>query len=108
MQTDISLESDTDKIIIDAKYYKEALQSNRFGKQIIRRDHLSQLKEYLINLEAKGGVNKTCSGILLYSTVATELNDHYEASGHEISVRTINLNQNWKKIKTDLLELINI
>lgn len=107
METDISLESDNRKIIIDAKYYKKALVEGRFGKEIIHSGHLYQLAAYLKNMEVRGGVNSKCEGILIYPAVEKELNLGYKKLlGHRVSVRTINLNQSWKKIEKDLLSFL--
>ena len=53
------------KWIIDTKFYEEALVTH-YGKEKIRSDHLYQLHAYLTNLEHKGGINKDCTGVLLY------------------------------------------
>ena len=54
MVTDISIEGDSSKAVIDTKFYKEALVTH-FGQDKIRSDHLFQLNAYLTNLEHKGG-----------------------------------------------------
>lgn len=108
MQTDISLESSSRKIIIDTKFYKEALRLNRFGKYTLHSSNLYQMAEYLRNIEMCGGLNANCEGILLYPTVNYHLNLNYEMKGHNISIRTINLNQNWTEIHKDLLALIDV
>ncbi|MFW5721490.1 MAG: 5-methylcytosine restriction system specificity protein McrC, partial [Bacteroidota bacterium] len=48
METDISLRSDTRKIIIDTKYYKEALKGN-FDTEKFLSGHLYQLFSYIEN-----------------------------------------------------------
>jgi 5-methylcytosine-specific restriction enzyme subunit McrC len=106
MQTDISLTSQSRKIIIDTKYYAEALQKF-YDKESIRSSNLYQLFTYLMNLEALGEENEKCEGILLYPTVQSEHDYQFIMKGHKITVRTINLNQNWKQIEKDLLALIN-
>jgi len=106
MQTDISLSSDNRKMIIDTKYYKNALQ-RYYDKEKIHSDNLYQLFAYLKNLEPLGEENIHCEGILLYPTVEKELNLQYDVQGHRISIRTINLNQDWKRIHNSLLEILN-
>ncbi|MCP4154619.1 MAG: 5-methylcytosine-specific restriction endonuclease system specificity protein McrC [bacterium] len=105
MKTDISLESGTRKIIIDAKFYKQALVEN-FGKEILRSGHLYQLSAYLQNIEAKGGVNRDCEGMLIYPTVEQSIDLNYNLKGHKVRVRTINLDQEWEKIDRDLRSFI--
>lgn len=107
MQTDISLNSSKRKIIIDTKYCKEALQNN-YEADKIKSNNLYQIFSYLKNIESKGGANKNCEGILLYPTVSDNLDLKYKISGHKLNVRTINLNQEWRGICKDLLEIIKI
>ncbi len=106
MQTDISLTASNRKIIIDTKYYKDALQPH-YNKQTIISANLYQIHAYLTNIEARGGVNAHCEGMLLYPTVTQELALHYNVKGHRISVKTINLNQEWRQISCDLLKLLD-
>ena len=105
METDITLESDNRKIIIDAKYYKEALQKS-YDKEKIRSANLYQIFAYLKNVEKKGGVSENCEGILLYPTVNNKLNESANIQGHKVSIRTIDLNQDHREIHKDLLEII--
>lgn len=105
MQTDVSLTSSNRKIIIDTKYYKEMLKG-QYNKKLIA-SHLYQIYAYVTNLEHLGGVNARCEGMLLYPTVTQELALHYNVKGHRISVKTINLNQDWRQISCDLLKLLD-
>lgn len=107
MQTDISLESSKRKIIIDAKYYREILNNNQ-GSRKLRSANLYQMFAYLKSVEDNGGVNKQCEGILIYPTTDKKLSLQYKVSGHKFSVRTINLNQEWRGIHNELLEIIAI
>ena len=109
MQTDITLKTEDRKIIIEAKYYKEALQRHPHGlEKSIRSTHLYQLFAYLKNLEKKGGINRDCEGILIYPVVEETLDESYMIQGHKVMIKTINLNQNWRNIHNDLLGLIGI
>ncbi len=105
MMTDISVESEDSKVVIDAKYYKNALVTYHQKKKV-RSNHLYQIDAYLNNLETKGGVNEVCSGILLYPTVGEQINATFDKGGRKIMVRTIQLNQDWKGIHEDLKELL--
>jgi len=67
MQTDVSLISEDRHIVIDTKFYREALQTY-YGKQSIRPDNLNQLNSYLDNLEDGDGVSRRHEGMLLYPT----------------------------------------
>lgn len=105
MQTDISLSSPDRKIIIDTKFYKETMQRNQGGSEKVRSAHLYQLHAYLSNSENRGFPENEAEGILLYPTVNNRLDLKYEIKGHSVRVFTINLNQDWKNIKLDLLSL---
>ncbi len=105
MQTDISIEFENDKLIIDTKFYKEALQTYYDSEKIIS-ENLYQMLAYVTNIAAKGGINTSCRGMLLYPTVQRELNEVFNIQDHDILFNTINLNQNWKQIHDDLINLI--
>jgi 5-methylcytosine-specific restriction enzyme subunit McrC len=109
MQTDISLESRSRKIIIDTKYYKETL-NERFGCKKIRSENLYQLSSYLYNVESKEPIdqNKKCEGILLYPTVDCDLNLEYNFRSHKLKIITLNLNKDWREIKKELLSILSI
>lgn len=107
MQTDISLESKNSKIIIDTKYYREAL-TEHYDKERIKIQNLSQMFSYLMNLDRAKDINKNCAGILLYPTVTKELDLKVTIQGHQISFKTINLNQEWQGIEKDLLAVVGL
>lgn len=107
MKTDISITSPTRKIIIDTKYYKECFQEH-YEKKTLISGHFYQLIEYLENSDAQSSSNLKSEGILLYPAV----NFHESISfpvlrGHKVTVRMINLNQDWKFIIRDLISYIN-
>jgi 5-methylcytosine-specific restriction enzyme subunit McrC len=105
MNTDITLKSRDKKIIIDTKFYKDALVTHH-GKQMVRPDHLYQLFAYVKN-DAGDDDPRRFEGMLLYPKVDDEpLDLQYKIHGHRISVRSINLNQEWRTIHQDLLALL--
>lgn len=106
MQSDVSLESGNRKIIIDAKYYRETLQSY-YDIEKIHSANLYQLLAYVTNLRAVAHQDQTCEGILLYPTVSREFHHRYDLQGYPISIHTINLNQDWRGVHQDLLGFLN-
>ncbi|RUL51331.1 5-methylcytosine-specific restriction endonuclease system specificity protein McrC [Lysinibacillus antri] len=102
MQTDISLEDLNRKIIMDTKYYQNALTQNRGSEKLISTN-LYQLFAYLSNHKE---VNKVLSGILLYPKTGQELNLSYEIKGFPIKVYTVDLNRSWDIIHDRLLEIV--
>ena len=105
MITDISLFNDKRKIIMDTKFYKEALKKNQWGKRIINQNHLYQLTAYLNNTQPEHG--QTLEGILLYPTVKDDFNHQFKTEdGYKVSVKSIDLNQDFEKISEDLKMVI--
>ncbi len=105
MRTDITLRSENRKIIIDTKYYKEAFQT-RYDKQKINSSNLYQLFSYLNNQVTDSEITRNCEGILLYPSIRDDFVYSYKYKNHKIRVMSINLNQNWQKIETDLLNIV--
>ncbi|AKB73968.1 McrBC 5-methylcytosine restriction system component [Methanosarcina lacustris Z-7289] len=106
MSTDISLISSSRKIIIDTKFYKEALET-RFTHEKINSSNLYQLFSYLKNQESDLEITKACEGVLLYPSVGNDFKFSYRFQNHRIKIASINLNQDWFYIKKDLLEIIS-
>jgi 5-methylcytosine-specific restriction enzyme subunit McrC len=107
MQTDISLEGVEKKIIVDTKYYREAL-NEYYDKETIRSKNMYQMFAYLKNIETTSEINQNCAGILLYPTVTKQLDINFTTHGHNVSFKTINLNQEWLGIEKDLLAVIGL
>jgi 5-methylcytosine-specific restriction enzyme subunit McrC len=105
MQTDISLSKPGHKIIMDTKYYKQALQSY-YDKESIRSTNLYQLHAYVTNIESRGGDYLNCEGMLLYPTVEEDIHVSFDMRGHRITIASINLNQDWQGIHKDLINLV--
>lgn len=103
MQTDISLISASEKVVIDTKYYKQALKEN-FNSKKFNSNNLYQIFSYLSNLIEEE--NKKMTGILLYPQVEEPIDFSGKINGFEIKVKTLNLNQNWEKIEKRLQEII--
>lgn len=105
METDIELEGIGGKLIIDTKYYVNALVKSNFSetKKLIS-SNLYQIFAYVKNTEYDGEV----SGMLLYPTVNYDLNQKYKISGNHIFVRTVNLGGDFEKIRSSLLNITDI
>jgi 5-methylcytosine-specific restriction enzyme subunit McrC len=107
METDVSLESSQEKIVIECKFTPQALHVHR-EKISARSAHLYQLYAYLRNLEGLGGTNSFAQGILLYPTAADSVDFCFHVAGHRVRVFTLNLNRDWNLIAADLLGLIGM
>ncbi len=107
METDITLENDEEKIIIDAKYYRETMALN-YNKERIKSVNLYQLFSYLLNQQDSSVKTRNATGILLYPTIETDYNLNFKYNEHKIQIRTVNLNSNWRNISSRLKEIIEL
>ncbi len=107
METDITLENEDDKIIIDAKFYRETMTIN-YDKERIKSANLYQLFSYLLNQHDDRKKTQNATGILLYPTIETDYNLNFSYKLHKIQIRTVNLNSNWKDVSARLKEIINL
>ncbi|MCC8154999.1 MAG: hypothetical protein LIP01_12870 [Tannerellaceae bacterium] len=105
MITDISLENEQDKIIIDTKYYIHTLATH-FDAEKIHSTNLYQLFSYLMNPRDQSEKARRATGILLYPTIDKEYNLEYRYQEHPIYIRTVNLNTHWTQIAARLKEII--
>ena len=105
MQTDITLEYDDKILIIDAKYYSKSMQSY-YDTKTIHSHNLYQIFTYVKNKEAE--VDDEVSGMLLYARTREDVQpDHdYSMSGNRISVKTLDLNQDFDVIKKQLDNIV--
>ena len=107
METDITLENEVEKIIIDAKFYRETMTVN-YDKEKIKSANLYQLFSYLLNQQDGSLKTQNAKGILLYPTIETDYNLNFKYYNHNIQIRTVNLNSNWRKISSRLKEIIKV
>ena len=102
MQSDIMLEYDNKVLIIDAKYYKNTLQSY-YDVNTLHSGNLYQVFTYVKNKQVEN-LDKEVSGMLLYAKTDEEVlpNNEYMMSGNRIAVMTLDLNQDFNQIKNQL------
>lgn len=105
METDISLEFEGQKYIIDTKFAHKAFKG-RYSKKSVESPYVYQLFSYLINDEYKR--KEKAKGILLYPKVDESflLNDNIH--GFDITICTVDLDQNWQSIHKRLLEIVGV
>jgi 5-methylcytosine-specific restriction enzyme subunit McrC len=107
MRPDIVLSSPAKTIIIDAKYYEQTL-SVYHQTEKVQSENLYQIFAYVKNASAGREYDKNIEGMLLYPRVGEDLNLQYLLGGNKVSIKTIDLNQNWRNIHNDLLSLVSI
>ena len=104
METDVTMRSTDRTLIIDAKYYKSALQEHH-GAMKAHSENLYQLLAYL-RAESFRNSAITPEGILVYPVAENSISASFTIDGYPVRLFTLNLNQRWDKIEDDLLCLI--
>ncbi len=103
MKTDVTLEHNGDTLIIDTKYYSEILRSHpESDKKSIQAAHLYQIFSYVKNKAAQS--TNEVSGLLLYAKTDEETfpDSCCTIIGNKISVKTLDLNQDFRSIQEQL------
>lgn len=104
MQSDITLSKGDTVLIIDAKYYSHTTQL-QYNVHTLHSGNLYQIFTYVKNKEAEfGDMQHTVSGMLLYAKTDEQVQPDqvYHMSGNKISVRTLDLNQEFPEIANQL------
>ena len=105
MEADLLLDGSERRIIVDTKYYTEALGGRRGGGKL-RSNNLYQLLAYLRNRQAASQTGPHHEGILLYPEVDTPLAADIRLEGFRIQARTIDLAQDWRTVHHAMLRVI--
>lgn len=104
MQSDITLSLNNRVLIIDAKYYAHTTQA-QYNKHTLHSNNLYQIFTYVKNKDFEFGENPhVVSGMLLYAKTDEEIqpDNVYQMSGNKISVKTLDLNKEFKEIAEQL------
>ncbi len=104
MKTDVELRRDSDLIILDCKYYKEAFSEN-YDVERFKTPNLYQIYAYIMNRSLQEP-NSHVSGILLYPQTSKTFCHRLTLQGHPMTIASINLNQPWQAIRSDLIGLV--
>ena len=105
METDIVIEDQARQIqiIIDTKFYSSTLSKSQYGSSgTIYSSNLYQIYSYTSNSNFNGEIR----GILLYPKVTEGIDADYKIGGRMISIKTVNLDDEWDKIEERLLAII--
>jgi len=106
MLTDVTVAWPDRKLILDCKYYQEALVT-RYDALMFHSNNLYQLHAYLTNKAVEPGWENV-EGMLLYPSNGYSLDHSFTLHGrHRIRVATIDLQQAWPVIDAELLELFS-
>ena len=106
MNTDITLQqkSSDRTLIIDTKYYGKTMQT-MYEKQVYHSGNMYQIYAYVKNADTKH--TGKVSGMLLYAKTNEKVtpNAKYQMDGNQISVRTLDLGQEFARIRSELDEI---
>lgn len=109
MQSDIMLSQGNKVLIIDTKYYTYTTQTHH-DIHTLHSNNLYQIFTYVKNKDRElGNTPHTVSGMLLYARTdeAIQPDNAYQMSGNKISVKTLDLNQHFSKIKAQLNAIVD-
>ena len=108
MEADVILESPKRRIILDTKFYRDALARGRgSGTGKLHSNNLYQLLAYLRNRQATRPDGARHEGVLLYPQVGGEpLRAEVWLEGFRIQARTVDLDQDCRMIHEEMLEAI--
>ena len=108
MQSDITLSQGNRVLIIDAKYYTSTMQT-QFDTHTLHSSNLYQIFTYVKNRDAMFGAQQhEVSGMLLYARTDETIqpDNTYLMSGNRISVKTLDLNQEFPQIAAQLNDIV--
>jgi 5-methylcytosine-specific restriction enzyme subunit McrC len=107
MHTDITIRSAGRVLVVDAKYYPRHLVKNQFGGERLISEHLYQLAAYLAHVSAREP-GMLVEGMLLYPQTAEPAELRYRLLGKPVTVATVDLSADWKKIQERLIYLATV
>ena len=108
MEADVILESPRRRIILDTKFYRDALARGRgSGTGKLHSNNLYQLLAYLRNRQATRPDGARHEGILLYPhTGGDPIRADVRLEGFRIQARTVDLDRDWRVIHAEMLETV--
>ncbi len=107
MRTDVTLLSKERSIILDCKFYKEALKSRFDSNRKLHSANLYQLYTYLKSAHHMPSWENS-EGILLYPATTAKFDYQFNIDSHQIRAMAINLDQPWPQISSQLLAILEI
>ena len=105
MFADVILESNSRRIILDTKFYKDALAGGR-NQGKLNSGNLYQLLAYLRNRQRRSPHGPRHEGILLYPETSGPMRIDVRLESYRIQAQTVNLNRPWPDIHRELLSTI--
>lgn len=106
MKSDITLTNGSRTLIIDTKWYEHTMQTHTlYNSSKFISHHLYQIFTYVKNMD-KGAAGNT-AGVLLYAKSGEGItpDGDFRIGGSRISLKTLDLDREWGKIRSQLDEL---
>jgi len=107
METDVCLQGPGRAIILDAKFYAQALKAGAFGQAAkLPSANLYQIFTYLRQRASEPGW-ETAEGVLLYPRTTRGFAAEFTTHDHRIRARTLDLAQPWEHIHAALMQVVD-
>ncbi|HEU4576927.1 MAG TPA: hypothetical protein VFS67_01635 [Polyangiaceae bacterium] len=103
MEMDIPVQLGSQRLVLECKFYRNPWAEQR-GRRTIHSAHLQQLYSYLENDHRQGGIR--AHGVLLYAAAGDETRLDFELCGFPVSVRTLDLAQQWPRVDAAVRRLV--
>jgi len=105
MQTDVCLKSRDRAIILDTKFYAQALKERHRGNAKLPSSNLYQLFTYLRQQSHVSGWEQS-EGVLLYPRTTQTFDVDFVTHGHRMRALTLDLTMPWHNVRQSLLVLV--
>jgi len=106
METDVCITGYGRAIILDTKFYAQALKPGSYGTSRLHSPNLYQIFTYLRQQSCKPGWEHA-EGVLLYPRTTSDFVAEFTTHGHRIRALTLDLMQPWKEIHAALLQIVD-
>ena len=105
METDVCLRGPGRAIILDTKFYAQALKAGSYGTAKLPAANLYQLFTYLRQRSCEPGWEQA-DGVLLYPRTTHDFTAEFTTHGHRIRALTLDLMQVWQNIHASLMQVV--
>jgi 5-methylcytosine-specific restriction enzyme subunit McrC len=105
METDVCISGYGRAIILDTKFYAQALKTGSYGTPRLYSPNLYQIFTYLRQQSSEPGWERA-EGVLLYPRTTRDFTVEFTTQGHRIRALTLDLFQPWQKIHAALMQIV--
>lgn len=105
METDVCLRGPGRALILDTKFYAQALKAGSHGTPRLPSANLYQLFTYLRQQSCKPSWEQA-EGVLLYPHTTRDFAVEFNTHGHRIRAMSLDLAQTWQNIHAALMEIV--